>query len=742
MLGMITIRNLIRSAGTALSYRLIYINSLVVEWLISCVQEANQENTRTALLSGDYERKNLSLTDYKTGIIKTAGFNLVRGKRSIHSRQVHCSKGYRQIRLFNNIVDFTKSDFLLNLDKKSGIAKLIELVRNSKNKDGRYGKLIQIIGSIETLSLAYLSVKSNKGISSKGFENETLDRSDEDYLNRVSRHVIDGSYKFSPVRVIEIPKPGKPELRLLGNNPRQKIVQKAIDIVFNIIFEEVFLDCSHGFRPEKSCHSALKQLQLNIGNPSAYTWVIEKDIQNFSTSIPHIEIIKGLRRKIDCPATIRLVKRLLSSGYIIVRGKKHSNVIKSNMGIPQGIVNSPLFSNVVLHELDKFVINELAEKYTVGKQRKRNGAYRRIQYALKTNISDIKDKRKLIKLRSSISSKDPMDTNFKRIFYVRYADHWVILVCGSFQDAKDICESIFYKLNSLGVELNREKTKIRNIRKSRSRFLGVDFFIRKITTEHKKPTRLIRKGDKLVKQRFSPRIIFHAPIKDLLDKLVTYGFIKRNHLGDLIPKGKSNCVSLTHPQILKYYNNKIKGILNYYSCCHNRMNLWSIVRFLHYSCALTLAKKFKLQTLAKTFRKFGRDLTYVNEKGRKFSLYKPNDLRILDINKRFNTRSNLDIDSILKKPWSNSMIQSQFDESCVLCGTNNNIEIHHTRSIKNVRVKALTYAQWEGVFNRKSISLCSNHHLAYYNKTLTKDDTQKIVEYKSKKIFPKNDNNT
>nr|YP_009144751.1 orf742 [Pseudo-nitzschia multiseries]AKJ77359.1 orf742 [Pseudo-nitzschia multiseries] len=742
MLGMITIRNLIRSAGTALSYRLIYINSLVVEWLISCVQEANQENTRTALLSGDYERKNLSLTDYKTGIIKTAGFNLVRGKRSIHSRQVHCSKGYRQIRLFNNIVDFTKSDFLLNLDKKSGIAKLIELVRNSKNKDGRYGKLIQIIGSIETLSLAYLSVKSNKGISSKGFENETLDRSDEDYLNRVSRHVIDGSYKFSPVRVIEIPKPGKPELRLLGNNPRQKIVQKAIDIVFNIIFEEVFLDCSHGFRPEKSCHSALKQLQLNIGNPSAYTWVIEKDIQNFSTSIPHIEIIKGLRRKIDCPATIRLVKRLLSSGYIIVRGKKHSNVIKSNMGIPQGIVNSPLFSNVVLHELDKFVINELAEKYTVGKQRKRNGAYRRIQYALKTNISDIKDKRKLIKLRSSISSKDPMDTNFKRIFYVRYADHWVILVCGSFQDAKDICESIFYKLNSLGVELNREKTKIRNIRKSRSRFLGVDFFIRKITTEHKKPTRLIRKGDKLIKQRFSPRIIFHAPIKDLLDKLVTYGFIKRNHLGDLIPKGKSNCVSLTHPQILKYYNNKIKGILNYYSCCHNRMNLWSIVRFLHYSCALTLAKKFKLQTLAKTFRKFGRDLTYVNEKGRKFSLYKPNDLRILDINKRFNTRSNLDIDSILKKPWSNSMIQSQFDESCVLCGTNNNIEIHHTRSIKNVRVKALTYAQWEGVFNRKSISLCSNHHLAYYNKTLTKDDTQKIVEYKSKKIFPKNDNNT
>ena len=194
MLDMITIRNLIRLAGTALSYRLLYTNSLVVEWIASCVQEVNQKNTRTALLSGDYKRKNLSLTDYKNEIVRTTGFNLARGKRSIHSRQVHCSKGYRQIRLFNSIVESAKSDFSLNLGEKSGIAKLIELVRNSKNKDGRYGKLIQIIGSIETLTLAYLSVKTSKGV-----ENETLDGINKNYLHKVSRSVIDGSYKFSPV---------------------------------------------------------------------------------------------------------------------------------------------------------------------------------------------------------------------------------------------------------------------------------------------------------------------------------------------------------------------------------------------------------------------------------------------------------------------------------------------------------------------------------------------------------------
>ena len=171
----------------------------------------------------------------------------------------------------------------------------------------------------------------------------------------------------------------------------------------------------------------------------------------------------------------------MAAGHIIVKGKKHSNVIKSNVGLPQGIVNSPLFSNIVLHELDKFITNDLAESYTVGKQRKQNKDYRRIQYALKKSNSDIKAKRKPIKLRSTISSKDPMDSNFKRIFYVRYVDDWVILVCGSFQDTKKIYESVSHKLSSLGMELHQEKTKIINIRKSKSRFLGVDFFIRKLS---------------------------------------------------------------------------------------------------------------------------------------------------------------------------------------------------------------------------------------------------------------------
>merc|ERR1712194_235317 len=163
-------------------------------------------------------------------------------------------------------------------------------------------------------------------------------------------------------------------------------------------------------------------------------------------------------------------------------------------------------------------------------------------------------------------------------------------------------------------------------------FLGVDFKIRKNSKEHFKPVRVVKKGETSIRQRFTPRLILMAPILKLLEKLLKQGFVKRSSLGEFFPKGKQGLSQLSHPQILNYFNSRIRGVLNYYSCVHNRNELWSIVRFLNYSCALTLARKFKLKTLAKTFKKFGRDLTFENEKGRKYKIFRPNNLRMLPIN--------------------------------------------------------------------------------------------------------------
>ena len=260
---MVTLRNLIRLAGMALSYKSTYVNGfvdLVCESIISgfCIIEY----TSTALFSRDLRRKDLNLIDVKTRIMRTTGYNLSGGGRSIHSTLVSIGEGIQvnrrisnSCRSFSTIPTAYQDVGVLNTN-------LIESVRARKNKDGRYGNLIQIIGSIDTLILAYLIIKKNPGSMTKGIDNETLDGINFKFFSKISKNILEGSFKFSPVRRIEIPKPGESEFRPLGtSSPRQKIVQKAMEMVFSLIFEEHFLDCSHGFRPSRGCHSALKHLQ-------------------------------------------------------------------------------------------------------------------------------------------------------------------------------------------------------------------------------------------------------------------------------------------------------------------------------------------------------------------------------------------------------------------------------------------------------------------------------------------------
>merc|ERR1712187_1028037 len=125
------------------------------------------------------------------------------------------------------------------------------------------------------------------------------------------------------------------------------------------------------------------------------------------------------------------------------------------------------------------------------------------------------------------------------------------LVAGYFSDAKAVRNKASEKLQKLGLTPNIEKSRITSLRNGRCRFLGMDFYMRKNTT---------------IRQRFASRIILHAPILELLNKLKEKSFVKRNTKGEFFPIGKSNRISLTHFQILDYFNSHIRGILNYYSC--------------------------------------------------------------------------------------------------------------------------------------------------------------------------------
>jgi hypothetical protein len=167
ILNMVTIRNLIRLAGIPLSYWSPHINDQVAAWLNSCVQGFNQENTGTALQKEDYttqEPKFKRLKNRKN--LRTTGFNLCKnyykGKRSVHS--ILCIKeGTQANTLFvDSRRSFTTKIRSINLDERVMATELKQMVEKCKKKDGRYGNLIQIIGSLSTIKLAYLMIKSKK----------------------------------------------------------------------------------------------------------------------------------------------------------------------------------------------------------------------------------------------------------------------------------------------------------------------------------------------------------------------------------------------------------------------------------------------------------------------------------------------------------------------------------------------------------------------------------------------------
>jgi hypothetical protein len=127
--------------------------------------------------------------------------------------------------------------------------------------------------------------------------------------------------------------------------------------------------------------------------------------------------------------------------------------------------------------LDEFIEEELKIEYTKGKKRKANLEYRKLRYRIKRE-TDLKKRRVLINECLKVPSKDFYDPDFKRLFYVRYVDDWVILMTGSLKEAKNVRDLVSRKLQSIGLTLNFEKTHITSLR-GKERFSWGGFFYSK-----------------------------------------------------------------------------------------------------------------------------------------------------------------------------------------------------------------------------------------------------------------------
>lgn len=459
----------------------------------------------------------------------------------------------------------------------------------------RFKHLIHLIADLDNLTLAYELIKSNPGNMTPGPDETTLDGMSLDSLKLISKDLKSGVYTFSPARrtrriyIPNIPKPGKSEKHPLGiAKPFEKVVLEAFQLVLEKIWEPLFLTESHGFRPGRGTHTALRLMKYSF---KGVAWVVEADISKCFDKIDHAVLLQILAKKIACDKTLGLIKKACKAGYIDPQG-----FVNSDEGTQQGSVLSPLLCNIYLHELDVFIKNTLASIQGPNSRRKINPEYSKI--CRKITLAS-EERKELIKQRRVISSKDIHDPQFTKGVFVRHADDFVIGIIGPKKLAQTITVKIrqFLK-NELKLELNDPL--ITPFKRKGVDFLGVEASY----TSQVKITKRTSDGAKL---RIAPNVKMRAPILKILLRLTAKGFVIRGE-DSFNGRTRTTLLNLDHADILQSYNSVIRGISNYYSFVDNRASLIKVFHLLKDSCARTLAAKYKLGTRALVYKKYGKSL--------------------------------------------------------------------------------------------------------------------------------------
>jgi group II intron reverse transcriptase/maturase len=575
--------------------------------------------------------------------------------------------------------------------------------RNSENPNAVNKDLYRILCRKDFLSACYQSIKSKAGNMTPGVDKETLDGYSEEILDKVIATLKDQSWQFKPVRRKYIPK-ANGKLRPLGvPAPRDKIVHKGIEMILSAIYEPIFSDASHGFRTGRSCHSALRSIRSTW---SGIKWVIEGDIEGCYDNVDHSKLIEILRTKIQDERFINLIWKLLRAGY------EEEGVLKpSKKGCPQGGVVSPVLANIYLHSLDVF-IQKLAEQHNVGK-RQANKEYERLRGKRdrlrfyrgtdgktrprsKSEVP-LHEVRRLTKEMRKLPSKEPMDKNYKRLIYIRYADDWIIGITGPKIFAEDIRNQIKVFLQEhLKLTLSPEKTHISHFGREGANFLG--YFLKggQAGTYSGQVTATDLYGGTKRTVGWQPRIF--VPMDRIVKRLSEKNFCSSKGF----PLKKKGWIVYDDDVIIARYNSVLRGLRNYYAPADNLGTSINRINYImKYSCAHTLAAKHRTRISKQLRRKDSNSIRkLLDEVPGKVN---PWDFRGERINE-------ISLEQAFTSFAARTCVLSNDKYSA--CGCKKDLEMHHVKALRKggVDLKDKYMLAMMQRLNRKQICVCRNCH--------------------------------
>jgi group II intron reverse transcriptase/maturase len=554
--------------------------------------------------------------------------------------------------------------------------------------------------------VAYQRLKSKPGNMTPGADPETLDGYSLKLIEKTIDQLRDESYQPKPVRASFIPK-ANGKLRKLGiPSPRDKMLQEVMRMVMEAIYDSphgsTFEETSHGFRRNRSPHTALREIRRKW---SGVNFFIEGDIKSCFDEIDHERLVEIIGERISDQRFLNLVRKLLKSGYIDREWRFKNTLI----GTPQGGILSPLLANVFLDKLDKYV-EKLREEYERGEAKRANRAYRtladRKQKLAKQGLARTKEFRQIVRQMRELPSRDPNDENFIRIKYVRYADDWLIGIIGSRQIAEEIKEKIREFLqNELKLTLSPDKTKITHAKTEQAEFLGTLISIGRSPKAKQKTTLSTNASGKYFDRRSTGwETMIRCPTDKLIKRLAEKGFCDATGK----PSSRGAYVDLDADQIISKYSAINRGLQNYYRPCDNFQDLRRVQYVLKYSLAKTLAEKFR-KSVAQVFRKGEILAEYTTSKG---------EVKQIKFYQNHNWHTDRDAFNLKDAFVDQVMLEmrlrtrSKLDNPCAICGETEDVEMHHVRHLRKMdeRKKKGGFIRVMIALNRKQIPLCPKCH--------------------------------
>lgn len=572
--------------------------------------------------------------------------------------------------------------------------------------------------------LAYERLKSKPGNMTPGTDGQTLDGYSLDAIQGDIARMRTEQYRPTPVRRTYIPKPEKGKCRPLGvPAPREKVVQECLRLILEAIYEPTFHDNSHGFRPGRSCHTALESLRRNwVGT----TWVLKLDIADCFERIDHHRLLDILREKIADDRFINLIRKFLNAGYL-----ENWVYHRTYSGTPQGSVISPILTNIYLATLDR-KLEAIAQHYQRGKCRKHQGKkihlmqkrQRWLQQgeivpALRASLKN--ELRALNRRLLQTPTYDYHDSSYLRVKFLRYADDVMVGVIGPKALTEQVKEDIATFLQEkLKLELNEKKTRLIHLPTERARFLGYDF---KAATARLRRRNLRRKGSphnvvQTVKTNVG-NIKLLVPLRELSKKLDPY-------LRNGKPKCRAELIGQSVESLIAQYNAVIRGWYNYYQLAENVSALNYARYVLHYSLAQTLARKEKL-TVRQVFHKHGKPITAIKPNGRAIQFYNE---PLIQVKKAQPQTAAID------KPPHGMLrrTRTRLLNNCAICGETERVEMHHIRHLRHRGQTLRGFARYLAAINRKQLPVCHQCHRHIHNGSYDGESLSAIL----KKLRPPN----